>query len=35
MVDFPDVLPTSVAAYLAGPGAAHCAVPEKNWRQDE
>lgn len=33
--DYPDVLPTSVAAYLAGSGAAHLAVPEKNWRQDD
>ncbi|KXK61676.1 hypothetical protein AWW66_12215 [Micromonospora rosaria] len=33
--DYPDVLPTPVAAYLAGPGAAHFAVPEKTWRQDE
>jgi nucleoside-diphosphate-sugar epimerase len=33
--DYPDVLPTSVAAYLAGPGAAHFAAPETNWQQDE
>lgn len=26
--DYPDVVPTSVAAYLAGPGAVHFRVPE-------
>ncbi|HWO67461.1 MAG TPA: hypothetical protein VNO31_46255, partial [Umezawaea sp.] len=26
--DYPDVVPTSVAAYLAGTGAAHFTVPE-------
>ncbi|GIJ47994.1 hypothetical protein Val02_48800 [Virgisporangium aliadipatigenens] len=33
--DYPDVVPTSVAAYLAGAGAAHFAVPERAWRRDE
>jgi nucleoside-diphosphate-sugar epimerase len=33
--DYPDVMPTSVAAYLAGPGAAHFTVPETTRRPDE
>ncbi|HEX2132252.1 MAG TPA: NmrA family NAD(P)-binding protein [Actinophytocola sp.] len=33
--DYPDVVPTSVAAYLAGPGAAHFTVPETARRRDE
>ncbi|WKU05369.1 hypothetical protein [Micromonospora sp. HUAS LYJ1] len=33
--DYPDVQPTSVAAYLVGPGAAHFAVPDSNWQQNE
>lgn len=33
--DYPEVAPTSVAAYLAGAGAAHFTVPEKVWQQDD
>lgn len=33
--DYPDVVPTSVAAYLGGPGVAHFTVPEKAWHQHE
>lgn len=33
--DYPDVVPTSVAAYLAGPGAAHFTTPETTRRPDE
>jgi nucleoside-diphosphate-sugar epimerase len=33
--DYPDVVPTSVAAYLAGSGAAHFTAPEKPRSQDE
>lgn len=33
--DYPDVTPTSVAAYLTGAGAAHFTVPETARRRDE
>ncbi|MDP9794876.1 nucleoside-diphosphate-sugar epimerase [Catenuloplanes nepalensis] len=33
--DYPDVVPASVAEYLAGPGAAHFAVPESAVDRDD
>jgi nucleoside-diphosphate-sugar epimerase len=33
--DYPDVVPTSVAAYLAGPGTAHFTAPKTTRRPDE
>ncbi|WP_250004526.1 hypothetical protein [Actinoplanes sp. M2I2] len=33
--DYPDVVPTSVAAYLAGPGVAHFTAPETSQKQED